>query len=77
MKDYRFCTMTMNSQLLDDASKVIPDPQVLINVVSKRVKQLGAGSTPLVLGRTREDDLVDTALMEIIAGEVKTVSADS
>ena len=69
--------MTMNSQLLDDASKVIPDPQVLINVVSKRVKQLGAGSTPLVKGRTREDDLVDTALLEIIAGEVKAASADS
>ena len=69
--------MTMNTQLLDDATKVILDPQVLINVVSKRVKQLGAGSTPLVPGRTREDDLVDTALLEIIAGEVKPVSPEA
>ena len=38
----------MNSQLLDEASKVIHEPQVLINMVSKRVRQLSAGSRAMV-----------------------------
>ena len=38
----------MNSQFLDEASKVIHEPQVLINMVSKRVRQLSAGSRAMV-----------------------------
>ena len=38
----------MTAQLLQDAAKVIPNQQLLINVVSKRVRQLGIGHRPLV-----------------------------
>ena len=38
----------MNSTLLQNASKVIPIPQVLINVVRLRVRQLTRGSRPLI-----------------------------
>ena len=61
--------MFINTVLLDKASKVIPNPNILINLVSKRVKQLRDGSTPLV--RSLEKlTLEDTALREIIEGKI-------
>jgi hypothetical protein len=38
----------MTAQLLLEAAKVIPNQQLLINVVSKRVRQLGIGHRQLV-----------------------------
>ena len=38
----------MTSQLLEDAFKVIPSQQILVNVVSKRVRQLTTGQRPMV-----------------------------
>jgi DNA-directed RNA polymerase subunit omega len=61
--------MFINTVLLDKASKVIPNPNILVNLVSKRVKQLRDGSTPLV--RSLEKlTLEDTALREIIEGKI-------
>ncbi len=61
--------LPMKAQYIDDASKMIPDQQVLINMVSRRVRQLNAGSRPLI-----EVDpgtgLADIALQEIAAGKV-------
>lgn len=54
----------MNAQLLEDASKVITDPPVLINAVSRRVRQLSAGSRPMVEVGPRMG-LADIALLEI------------
>ncbi|MEY2557625.1 MAG: DNA-directed polymerase subunit omega [Verrucomicrobiota bacterium] len=59
----------MTSQLLQDAAKVIPNQQLLINVVSRRVRQLGLGHRPLVEATPRSS-LTDIALREIIAGKL-------
>lgn len=59
----------MTSQLLLDAGKVIPNQQLLINVVSRRVRQLGLGHRPLVEATPRSS-LTDIALREIIAGKL-------
>jgi DNA-directed RNA polymerase subunit omega len=71
----------MTAQLLQEAAKVIPNQQLLINVVSKRVRQLGIGHRPLVEA-TPKSSLTDIALKEIIAGkltfeELKDTPAES
>lgn len=55
----------MNSQLLYAAAKVIPSQQILVNVVSRRVRQLCMGHRPMVefAPGLREADI---ALLEII-----------
>ena len=59
----------MTAQLLQEAAQVIPNQQLLINVVSKRVRQLGMGHRPLVESTPRSS-LTDIALREIIAGKL-------
>jgi len=55
----------MQSQLLEEASKVISTPQVLVNVISSRVRQLMQGHRPLVEVTPRMG-FADTALQEVI-----------
>ena len=59
----------MNIVNIEAAAKVVPNKQQLVNMVSKRVRQLSAGSRPMV-----EVDLKmglgDVALAEIAAGKV-------
>lgn len=38
----------MKAELVEQAAKIIPEPQMLINVVSRRVAQLNNGRAPLV-----------------------------
>ena len=59
----------MTTQLLQEAAQVIPNQQLLINVVSKRVRQLGLGHRPMVDAGPRAS-LTDIALKEIIAGKL-------
>ena len=59
----------MTTQLLQEAAQVIPNQQLLINVVSKRVRQLGLGYRPMV-ETTPQMSLTDIALKEIIAGKL-------
>ena len=59
----------MTSQLLHEAAQVIPNQQLLINVVSRRVRQLGLGHRPLVEA-TPKSSLTDIALREIIDGKL-------
>ena len=59
----------MTTQLLQEAALVIPNQQLLINVVSRRVRQLGLGHRPLVEASPRAS-LTDIALKEIIAGKL-------
>jgi DNA-directed RNA polymerase subunit omega len=59
----------MTTQLLQEAAQVIPNQQLLINVVSKRVRQLGLGHRPMVETMPRMS-LTDIALKEIIAGKL-------
>jgi DNA-directed RNA polymerase subunit omega len=59
----------MTTQLLQEAAQIIPNQQLLINVVSKRVRQLGLGHRPMV-EITPRMSLSDIALKEIIAGKL-------
>jgi DNA-directed RNA polymerase subunit omega len=59
----------MTTQLLQEAAQVIPNQQLLINVVSKRVRQLGLGHRPMVEATPRMS-LTDIALKEIIVGKL-------
>jgi DNA-directed RNA polymerase subunit omega len=59
----------MTTQLLQEAAQIIPNQQLLINVVSKRVRQLGLGHRPMV-ETTPRMSLTDIALKEIVAGKL-------
>ena len=61
--------MIINPSLLEQASKVIPNPNILVNVLSKRVKQLRDGADPLVYSLEKLT-LENTALREIIEGKI-------
>jgi DNA-directed RNA polymerase subunit omega len=59
----------MRDDYIKDALKTIPDPNVLINVVSRRVKQLRRGNRPLVESLEKLSP-EDVALREIIDGKI-------
>jgi len=59
----------MKSSLVSKASQIIEDPQILVNVVSKRVAQLNQGRAPLI-DTLPSMGAADIALMEIIEGKV-------
>jgi DNA-directed RNA polymerase subunit omega len=60
----------MQSQLLEEALKVITSPQILVNVISRRVKQLTAGHRPLVVMDSARAGWADIALTEVIQGKL-------
>ncbi len=66
----------MRDDYIQEAQKIIPDPNVLINVVSRRVKQLKFGQKPLVesLERLNPEDI---ALREVIEGKIDYELYDS
>ena len=59
----------MTSHLLEEALKKVPSQQSLVNIVSKRVRQLNQGERPLVEAGFRTG-LADIALQEIIEGKL-------
>jgi DNA-directed RNA polymerase subunit omega len=59
----------MRNDYLQSALKVIDDPTILVNVVSRRVKQLKRGNRPLVESLEKLS-LEDTALREIAEGRI-------
>ena len=60
----------MKSDLVEQAAAIVPDPQILINMVSKRVQQLNTGRAPLI-DTVPSMGAADIALTEIIEGKVK------
>jgi DNA-directed RNA polymerase subunit omega len=73
-----FCTVspinstgetTLRDDYLHQAQEIITDPMILINVVSRRAKQLKSGYKPLIesLERLSAEDM---ALREIIEGKI-------
>jgi len=59
----------MNSNLVKAAAEIIPNPKILVNMVSQRVRQLCIGHRPMIefvpgLGHA------DIALSEIAAGKL-------
>ena len=65
----------MKSTLVDQAAKIIIDPQVLINIVSQRVRQLNSGRAPLI-DALPSMGTADIALTEIIEGKIVAVPAE-
>ncbi len=59
----------MRDDYLQSAYKVIDDPMVLVNVVSRRVKQLKRGNRPLVVSLESLSH-EDIALREIAEGKI-------
>ncbi len=59
----------MMSHLVEEAAKKIPNVPLLVNVVSKRVRQLSAGHRPLIDAGPRMG-WADIALKEIIDGKL-------
>jgi DNA-directed RNA polymerase subunit omega len=60
----------LNSELLEEAKKRITSLPVLINMVSKRVRQLNAGFRPYVKPESPDEEKVDIALREIADGKL-------
>lgn len=58
----------MNVELMEKARERVPSVPVLINMVSKRVRQLNAGFRPYVKPEHPDEDKLDTALREIAEG---------
>lgn len=61
--------VALRNEYLKAAQKVISDPNILINVVSRRSKQLKYGMKPLIesLEKLEPEDI---ALREIIEGKI-------
>jgi len=59
----------VRDEYLKEAQQVVPDPNILVNLVSRRVKQLKYGQKPLVESLEKLD-LEDIALREIIEGKI-------
>ena len=60
---------SMKSNLVVKAAEIIEDPQILVNVLSKRVAQLNQGRSPLI-ETVPSMGAADIALTEIIEGKV-------
>ena len=60
----------MNTEFLKQAHERVPSIPVLVNLISKRTKQLIAGEKPLVKPLSSDEDKVDTALREVAEGRL-------
>lgn len=65
----------MKQQMVQDALAKVENPQILINMVSKRVRQLGQGFRPLVPVSPKMT-FMDVALKEIADGKLTYKSLD-
>jgi DNA-directed RNA polymerase subunit omega len=59
----------MKAHLIKAASEVITEPRMLVNVISRRVRQLSFGHRPLV-ACAPGTGLADVALTEVIEGKL-------
>jgi DNA-directed RNA polymerase subunit omega len=64
----------MNSELLKQASVKVLDPHVLVNLISRRVRQLngdaGARSSRSLVANPDNLGVADIALLEIVEGKM-------
>ena len=60
--------MDMNIKLLEAAQQHVPSTELLVNLVSRRIRQLAQGSRPLTLVNPRMG-IADIALQEIVEGK--------
>jgi DNA-directed RNA polymerase subunit omega len=59
----------MNADLVKQAMEKVLNPHVLVNMVSRRVRQLNAGARPL-LSEVGNLGVADIALLEIVEGKM-------
>jgi DNA-directed RNA polymerase subunit omega len=60
----------MNPELLKQALETVLNPHILVNLVSRRVRQLNAGSRSFLSNTTGNLGFADIALQEIIEGKI-------
>lgn len=60
----------MNAELIDKAKQKVASLPLLINMVSRRVRQLNAGMRPYLKPLTPNEEKVDIALREIAEGKL-------
>lgn len=60
----------LNLELLEQARARIPSVPVLINMISKRVRQLNAGFRPYVMPESPNENKLDIALREVAEGKI-------
>ena len=60
----------MNSELLKKAHERIPSVPVLVNLISKRERELINGAKPLVRPLSLDEDKCDMALREVAEGKL-------
>ena len=60
----------MNPELIEEAKKKIESVPLLVNMVSRRVRQLNAGMRPYLKPLTQHEEKVDIALREIVDGKL-------
>ena len=68
--------LAMRDDYIKEALTVIPDANLLINVVSRRVKQLRRGNRPLVESLEKLSS-EDVALREVIEGKISYEMAEA
>ena len=66
----------MKAELVEQAALVITDPPILINLVSKRLRQLAAGRPALVERKPGMRE-ADVALTEIILGKIRVENIET
>jgi DNA-directed RNA polymerase subunit omega len=59
----------MQAHLLEQALSVIKSEQILVNIISRRVRQLSNGQRPMIAAEFRMG-LADIALTEVIEGHI-------
>lgn len=64
----------MKTKYIEEAAKVVTNKQQLINMVSKRLRELSAGSRPMIEADLQMG-LADIALAEIAAGKLSAESS--
>jgi DNA-directed RNA polymerase subunit omega len=60
----------LNLKLLEAAKVRVPSIPVLINMISKRVRQLNSGFRPYVKPASPSEERVDIALREVAEGKL-------
>ena len=67
----------MNIQYLDIAKTKVPNIPLLINLVSRRVRQLNAGQRPLVKPDNPQQSNLDVALKEVAEEKISAEIIES
>ncbi len=66
----------MNVDYLDQAKEQIANVPLLINIISRRVRQLNAGQRPLVKPDNPSQPNLDIALKEVAEGKLESTPLD-